>query len=733
VIVTYRNDEVDFRHPLQTAIGHLPGEAVRRLPVPPLSEAAVAELARTSGHAATGVHAATTGNPFYVTEMLAAPPGEVPASVRDAVLARIALLSADARKVAELAALVPGRIEKWLIQEVLQAAEATIDECTVSGMTRDQDGSLAFRHELSRRAVEDSLPAAEARARHVQILAVLTASEGRGISESRLVHHAFRAGDVAAVVKFAPRAARHAAAVGAHREAVAHYRAALGDGDGLEPSMRAHLLDCLAYEYYLTNQVDESIAMRTRALALWRAMGESLRVGDTLRWLSRLSWFRGQGDDAERFATQAVEALEPLGVGTELAMAYSNVSLLAMLAGMRSRAIEWGEKAIALARQLNSDEILAHALNNVGAARISEVGDAGWRELEESLDLALRGGFQEHVARAYTNLSANAIGRREYVAGAANLDAGLAYCGEHELDAWELYMRAHRARARFEQAVWGGAMNDAEDLLRRPSSSVPHRLQALVVLGRVRTRRGEENADEPLDEARALAVQTNEAQRICPVVAARAELAWLRDDLRAAAREAQSGLDLALRAENPWMIGELAFWLWRSGAPCDLTMPIAAPFQLQMSGDCLGAAKAWAALGCRYEEADALADSRDEANRKRALELFEALGARPMANRVRKQLQAEGVRGLKRGANRATRANPAGLTARELEVLSLLANNLSNAAIARRLFLSVKTVGHHASAILAKLGISSRREAADAARKLGIDLGERRRPRSRGD
>ena len=120
LIVTYRNDEVDSRHPLQSAIGHLPGGVVHRMPVPLLSEAAVAELAEDSGRPATGLHAATIGNPFYVTEVLAAPSGEVPASVRDAVLARIGRLSRGARMVAELAALVPGRIETWLIQDVLQ-------------------------------------------------------------------------------------------------------------------------------------------------------------------------------------------------------------------------------------------------------------------------------------------------------------------------------------------------------------------------------------------------------------------------------------------------------------------------------------------------------------------------------------------------------------------------------------------------------------------------------------
>jgi DNA-binding NarL/FixJ family response regulator len=148
---------------------------------------------------------------------------------------------------------------------------------------------------------------------------------------------------------------------------------------------------------------------------------------------------------------------------------------------------------------------------------------------------------------------------------------------------------------------------------------------------------------------------------------------------------------------------------------------------LHIEGDWVGAAKAWATIGCRYEEAFALSDSPEEAHRRRALEIFEGLGAKPMARRLRKQLQAEGVRGLKRGANRTTRANPAGLTARELEILGLLASDLSNAAIARRLYLSTKTVGHHASAILAKLGIGSRRDAAEAARKLGIELSEQRR------
>jgi ATP/maltotriose-dependent transcriptional regulator MalT len=733
VIVTYRSDEVHSRHALQIAIGHLPGAVVQRLPLASLSEIAVAKMAHAFGRPVDGLHAATSGNPFYVTEVLSAPAGEIPPSVRDVALARIGRLSGDARRVAELIALVPGRCETWLIQDVLQAHEGAIDECVLTGMTRYQDGTLAFRHEISRQAVEDSVAPTEARALHARILSVLRESRRCRVLESRLVHHAVRAGDGAAILEFAPRAAEQAASVGARRESIAYFRTALGRGAALEPAARAGLLDRLAYECYLTGRIDEAITARTEALELWRAVGDSLRVGDTLRWLSRLNWFLGHGERAEQLAMQAVATLEPLGPSQQLAMACSNVSQLSMLSARADRAVEWGERAIELAQRMGCDEIRAHSLNNIGAASTRRIGDAGWKQLEQSLEISQRGAYPEHLARAYCNLFATAIDQRDYVTATPYGEAGLAYCGERELDAWWLYMRAYRARARFEQGAWTAAQSDVEDILSRPGLSVMHRMSALIVLGRIRARRGDEGADASLEEAHSLAMQTREPQHICAVACARAEAAWLREDFPGALREAQHGLDCAQPTTNAWLQGELAFWVWRAGGTSPARLPIAPAFRMHMQGDCDGAARAWASLGCRYEEATALADSADETARKRALELFEGLGARVMARRVRKQLQSEGIRGLKRGAHRATRANPAGLTTRELEILALVAENLSNAAIARRLFLSAKTVGHHASAILAKLGISSRREAAEAARKLGIDLSPRERTRRRAE
>lgn len=727
LIATYRSDEMHPRHPLQVAVGLLPGEAVKRLPLAVLSEAAIGELAQTLGRSSAGLHSATGGNPFYVTELLAAPPGEIPTSVRDAVLARVARLSPEGRRLAEAVAAVPGHAEAWLIQAVLHTSEAALEEGTLAGMKRNADGSLAFRHELARRAVEDSLTPTQARSLHARLLQALRDRDRCDVSESRLVHHAVRSGDVAAELEFAPRAAARSAGVGSHREAIAYYRTALHHADQMPPDVRGCLLDSLAYECLLIGEMEEAIAARGEALAIWRSAGDAMRAGDTLRSLSRIEWLLGKGEEARRYGIEAVEALEPLGPSHELAMAMSNISQLAMLASDDSRAVEWSKRAIDLAHRLGSDEILAHALNNLGSARLHEVGDAGWLELEQSLELSQRCQLQEHVARAHTNLATFAIGNRDYGTARPHLMAGLAFCAEYELFMAAGYLRAFRARMNFEQGAWTKALEESEDLLRQPRVSIAARIPALTAVARVRTRRGTEGALEPLDEAWALARRTGEPQRIVTVAAARAECAWLGGDLTDLANEMRSARDHALHDRNPWRTGELVFWAHRAGMPLEGAFAIARPFELQMRGEYLEASREWARLGCPYERALALSDSPDAELRKKALEIFESLGARPMAQRLRRQLKAEGVRGLKRGANRSTRTNVAGLTVRELEVLALVAQDLSNAAIARRLYLSAKTVDHHASAILSKLGIASRRDAAAAARSLGIELIERRR------
>jgi DNA-binding CsgD family transcriptional regulator len=236
----------------------------------------------------------------------------------------------------------------------------------------------------------------------------------------------------------------------------------------------------------------------------------------------------------------------------------------------------------------------------------------------------------------------------------------------------------------------------------------------------LRTRRGDPGAAETLDEALALASQTRTLQRVAPVRAARAEAAWLGGNLDLALSEAQVDYELAVAKRHAWFTGELAYWQWKAGGLGDAPPWIARPFKLQIQGAWAEAAEAWRDRRCPYEAARALAESDVEAPLREALAEFMRLGASPAAQRVRQELHSLGVRGLTRGPRSSTLENPAQLTQRELEVLRLVADGLHNAEIAQRLFLSRRTVDHHVSAILRKLGARTRLEAVGHAERLSL-------------
>jgi DNA-binding CsgD family transcriptional regulator len=245
------------------------------------------------------------------------------------------------------------------------------------------------------------------------------------------------------------------------------------------------------------------------------------------------------------------------------------------------------------------------------------------------------------------------------------------------------------------------------------------KIPALVILARVRVRRGDPEAASVLEEARDLAMSTGELQRIAPAVAARAEAAWLKGELEQCVAETRVGYELALQHQNAWELGELSFWMWRAGGLTEAPFGIAAPYALQLSGNWRAAAEQWKKVGCPYEQALALMDG-DESALREALAIFEQLGAVPAAEIVRWQLRRRGVRNVPRGPRSTTKENPAGLTNRQMEILALIVAGLQNAEIARRLFISPKTVDHHISAVLAKLNVHSRTEAAGVAHQLGI-------------
>ena len=374
-------------------------------------------------------------------------------------------------------------------------------------------------------------------------------------------------------------------------------------------------------------------------------------------------------------------------------------------------AINWAQRAITLVEPWANDEILSDALNTLGTARLVAGDTSGFADLERSLQLALAGGYQGQVARAYTNLCAMAVSRRQYRQALSYLQPGLEYCERHDLDPWWLYLVAYRARMKFEQGDWNEASDDAETVLRHPLATPVSRIPALRILGHLRIRRGDPEALSALGEARALAGTIPELQRIGTLADSYAEAAWLAGDLEGVIREVQPLYELVCQRRDPRMKGELAAWLWRVGALDQHPTDISEPYALEISGDWQGAARAWKALSSPYERAFVLALYGGEHEQREALSIFDQLGAAPAAQIARKKMREQGVRGVPRGARTSTRRNSLGLTQREAEIFALLSDGLRNSAIAKRLFVSTKTVDHHVSAILTKLGVQSRAEA----------------------
>ncbi len=172
-------------------------------------------------------------------------------------------------------------------------------------------------------------------------------------------------------------------------------------------------------------------------------------------------------------------------------MAYSNMSQLRMLQDDLQGAVHWGMQAIDLAEALGDGEILVHALNNVGSAQLEHGDQEGRTRLEASLHLALVHDFEEHAARAYTNLSSGAVKHREYALATKYFDEGIQYCTEHDLDIWRLYMTGWRAQVRLDLGDFEGASVVAGEVLASYHISPVIRIPALVVLAWVRLRRGD--------------------------------------------------------------------------------------------------------------------------------------------------------------------------------------------------------------------------------------------------
>ena len=726
LVLTYRDDELNREHPLHGLLGQASrSDHVRHLPLRRLSPQAVQHLSAGSPVDPAGLFALTAGNPFFVHELLACAGGEaVPPTIADAVLARVRSLDTATQDVLELLAVVPSALERWLVDALVTgtspAGLAALAAAEERGLLTVSARKLSFRHELTRRAIADSVPAARLMALNQQVLEALIGHDGADVAQ--IVHHAAQAGSPDAIIRYGPAAARDAARAGAHREAVAHLGLVLEHDGQLAPGERAGLLEQYAIECYTVGAIGNAVTAGQRAVGLNRSLGDLRRLGASLRWLSRIAWMAGDRAGADQASREAIEVLEQAGDNRLLALALSNESQLCMLAHRLPESIAYGERAVMLAREVGDAATMSHALTNIGMSRWGLGDSAGQATIDEALQVALDAGDVEDACRAYVCLIWNMLDWFRLDEADRYLTAAMRLAGESEFFGILAYMQAGRARLEFARGSWDEAVRFAE---MAADAFLPARCAALIVLGRLQVRRGEARGTRLLASAWELAVQIGELQRIGPAAAARAEDAWLHGDHARVRGIADPVYREATRLVAPVHQAELGYWLAKAGQPTATPgtpagAPAAHPYALQAAGRWREAAAAWQAAGCPYEQAAALADGDDPQDLLTALGILDELGAAPLATVVRRRLRALGMTRIPRGPRGETRVNPAGLTARQVDVLRLIGQGYTNAQIASQLVVSVRTVDSHVAAVLGKLGAATRREAAACAAELGV-------------
>jgi ATP/maltotriose-dependent transcriptional regulator MalT len=524
---------------------------------------------------------------------------------------------------------------------------------------------------------------------------------------------------VETLLAFGPAAARQAAQMGAHRQALTHYELVIRHIGALPEAEQARLRTEYSWQLYAAQRWDEAIEVAHRAVTLWEQVGDQVALGEALVVLSRSCFMASRPVEAAESVERAFSVLAPTG-HPSLAYAQCYLGAILALTDRQEEALERLAEALRLAERGGRPDLVALALNYVGCARV-DLGDlAGLDDLRSSLAMALALPHHEYAARAYTNLGEVTFQLRRYDELERCIADGTSFAGDHDLPGHAYNLEAHRAMLLMARGQWDAA----ETRLRRLVSAVPDpgelaRL-TLPALGRLLARRGDAGAAAILDRAWSLAQRNDTLAALAPAGLARLEGAWLSGEVDRAGDAIEILLARTATRAGARRRGELLRYLGRAGLTTEPFPECPPEWATGVSGDWRAAAEGWERIGDPYERALDLADSGAILPTMQALDILDRLGAVASARLVRTRLRELGVARVPRGRQRATRKNPGGLTDRQVDVLVLVAEGLTNTEIASRLILSTRTVDHHVSAILTGLGATSRREAARRARDLGL-------------
>lgn len=711
-LLTYRDNEIISGHPLRNVFGQLPRDIFTRLQLTTLSKDAVEAMAAEKGYSGESVYSISGGNPFYVTEILASYSAGVPDNVKDSILSVFNRQNDKTKEVWKFLSVQPTGFETDYLLRMDPSCVEAVELSLESGILLHENERISFKHELYRRTIEASLSPLLRVSLNKRILDLFLKDFEQKQEIERIIHHAKNANQYELVTHYALIAAKRASCIGAHIESAKLYFSAIEYYQGNDKGTLHELYEGYAYECYLINKHKDAIIYMNRSLKLWEGDDNKERAADCMRSLSRLGWVDGTRKQAESFARQAIELLEDQPDSKAKAMAYSNLSQLTMIYSQYPEAVYWGEKAMLIARKLGDEEILAHALNNVGTVkmRMAPTRKEGLHLLQQSLDIALKNSFHEHAARAYSNLGCNGILLKDYAFAKDILCTGLRYCEEKDMDSWMNHLSGYMARLKLETGQWTEAYHIADNLINNTNQGTIFKVGAMAIVATIKMRRGDADVLQLLTEAKAKAFGTMELQRIIPVLAALLEYEWITGKVLTDYITVDFAISTLEQAGDADMDNEFTYWLLKARKKY-------APFHALHNS--YNDASRWEALGCPYEQALALFEGNEE-NKKKAIGIVQELGATAVYEKLKMEMRASGIKSIPRGMRETTKSNAARLTEREVDVLKLLKEGMQNKEIADRLFISAKTVDHHITSILFKLDVNSRVKAVNEAINLEI-------------
>lgn len=621
LVLTYRDDEIDPTGAFRRALGSFTSEFTRRIELAPLSCDGVRVLAADSAVDADALHEITRGNPFFVSEVLAGGSGAVPATVRDAVLARVARLGDGTRAFLGVLSVVPARVSRALAARLADHASECLAEAERRGVLNGNADEVWFRHELARRAVETSMTAAERVDAHRRVLEVLL--DDRPAEASRIVHHADGAGDVDRLVEWAPRAMADAARLGAHGEAALLGELVLAREGALSAAVEAHVATVAAYSLYLLNRFEDSYSMSARAVAAGERAQDARLLSDALGVFSRAAFWARGSHAATEAAVQAVELLRELDDRPRLALAMaevarvrSNLGTLGVVAEPSAGALEAAESALALAEELGRPDLVSQALTYRGSSRLALGDTNGWRDLDRATALVGDDSRIELVVRAYVNWSGSALRAGRLEEALAHVDRGLACAADGEFFAGEYRLELTRQSALLASGRWAEAEVGLRELLGRRGDPGNMRPLAQVLLAQLLARTGRlGEAESTLRPAVERASVSDEVLLVGPVAEAAVETAWLAGDRVPAI--AAHALALAHRRRHRLTLGAVTRRLQRAGEAVPGVPDAPGPWGAATTGDPRAAAAGFDRLCERYEAAVELTCAGDAAGLRR--------------------------------------------------------------------------------------------------------------------